>query len=31
MQGCYRWHLGDNIPFYNSLRMTIENYAGLPE
>lgn len=30
MQGCYRWHLGDNIPFYKSLRMTIENYTGLP-
>ncbi len=30
MQGCYRWHLGDNIPFYRSLRMTIENYAGQP-
>ncbi len=30
MQGCYRWHLGDNIPFYRSIRMTIENYAGLP-
>ena len=28
MQGCYRWHLGDNIPFYTSLRMTIENYTG---
>jgi hypothetical protein len=30
MQGCYRWHLGDNIPFYESLRMTIESYAALP-
>lgn len=30
MQGCYRWHLGDNIPFYKSFRMTIENYAALP-
>jgi hypothetical protein len=28
MQGCYRWHLGDNIPFYQSLKMTIENYTG---
>lgn len=28
MQGCYRWHLGDNIPFYESLKMTIENYTG---
>ncbi len=27
---CYRWHLGDNIPFYKSLRMTIENYAAQP-
>lgn len=31
MQGCYRWHLGDNIPFYKSLRMTIENYTGQPD
>ncbi len=30
LQGCYRWHLGDNIPFYKSFRMTIENYKGLP-
>ena len=25
---CYRWHLADNIPFYKSFYMTIENYAG---
>jgi len=30
MQGCYRWHIADNIPFYKSFRMTIENYAGQP-
>jgi hypothetical protein len=30
MQGCYRWHLGDSIPFYKSFKMTIENYTGLP-
>jgi hypothetical protein len=30
MQGCYRWHLGDNIPFYKSFVMTIENYTGRP-
>jgi hypothetical protein len=30
MQGCYRWHIADNIPFYKSFKMTIENYAGLP-
>lgn len=30
LQGCYRWHIADNIPFYKSFRMTIENYAGLP-
>jgi hypothetical protein len=28
MQGCYRWFLGDNIPFYKSFKMTIENYAA---
>jgi hypothetical protein len=27
----YRWHLGDSIPFTTSFRMTIENYAGLPQ
>ncbi len=27
---CYRWHIGDSIPFYASFKMTIENYAGLP-
>lgn len=31
MQGCYRWHLGDNIPFYKSFLMTIENYTGVPD
>ena len=31
MQGCYRWHLGDNIPYSKSLIMTIENYTGVPE
>src|SRR5204863_4647944 len=30
MQGCYRWHLGDSIPFYKNFKMVIENYAGLP-
>ena len=29
--GCYRWHLGDNIPFYKSFFMTIENYEGRPD
>jgi len=31
MQGCYRWHLGDNIPFTTSLKMTIENYTGFAD
>lgn len=30
MQGCYRWHLADSIPFYRSFYMTIENYTGNP-
>ncbi|MBP7935272.1 MAG: DUF2961 domain-containing protein [Phycisphaerae bacterium] len=30
MQGCYRWHMADNIPFYRSFRMTMEDYAALP-
>jgi hypothetical protein len=30
MQGVYRWHFGDNIPFYKTFKMSIENYAGLP-
>lgn len=31
LQGCYRWHLGDNIPYYKSFYMTIENYTGTPD
>lgn len=28
-QSVYRWHVSDNIPFYKSFKITIENYAAL--
>lgn len=28
-QSCYRWHVADSIPFDNSFKMTIENYAAI--
>ncbi len=27
-QSCYRWHIGDSIPFTRSFRITIENYSA---
>jgi len=28
LQSCYRWHIGDFIPFERSFKMTIENYSA---
>ena len=28
---CYRWHISDHIPYYKSLKMTIEDYPPFAE